>query len=107
MGFNGPMIDGQALMDQSGVQYQAHALSAGKAVCQVDNEPTQFSQCFPPRQPYWALFVESSGRWASATGGFTEANLHDGDALGWHYVVAADLSPAPPPLEQLLRGVGV
>jgi len=56
------------------VEYQAHPLSTGKAVCQVDNEPAQVSQCFPPQQPYWALFVESSGRWANATGGFTEAS---------------------------------
>lgn len=100
------MIDGQTLMDQSGVEYQAHSLSHGKAVCQVDSEPAEFSQCFPPQQPYWALFIESSGKWASATGGFTEAKLHDGDALGWHYVAAADPSPAPPPLAQVFRGAG-
>jgi hypothetical protein len=104
VGFNGAMIDGQTLMDQSGVQYQAHALSTGKAVCQVDNEPAQFSQCFPPQQPYWALFVESSGKWVTTAGGFTEARLHDGDALGWHFVAAADPSPAPPPLAQELPG---
>ena len=106
VGFDGSTIDGQTLMDQSGVQYAAHALSTGKAVCQVDNEPTQFSQCFPPQQPYWALFVESHGRWTNATGGFTEARLRDGEALGWHYVAADDPSPAPPPLAQPLPGAG-
>jgi hypothetical protein len=106
VGFDGPMIDGQTLMDQSGVQYGAHSLSTGKAVCQVDNEPAQFSQCFPPHQPYWALFVESLGRWTNATGGFTEAKLHDGDALGWHYVAATDPSPRPPPLAKVLSGAG-
>ncbi len=107
VGFNGAMIDGQALMDQSGVQYQAHALSAGKAVCQVDNEPAEVSQCFPPQQPYWALFVETGGKWVSGdAGGFTEAKLHDGDALGWHYVAASDRSPAPPPPAHVLTGAG-
>jgi hypothetical protein len=107
VGFNGATIDGQTLMDQSGVQYQAHALSTGKAVCQVDNEPAQFSQCFPPQQPYWALFVESGGKWVTGdAGGFTEAKLHDGDALGWHYVAATDPSPAPPPLAEVFRGAG-
>jgi len=106
VGFEGAMIDGQTLMDQSGVQYEAHSLSTGKAVCQVDNEPTQFSECFPPQQPYWALFVESRSKWANATGGFTEAKLHDGDALGWHYVAAADPSPAPPPLAHVVPGAG-
>jgi hypothetical protein len=106
VGFDGAMIDGQTLMDQSGVEYQAHALSTGKAVCQVDNEPAQVSQCFPPQQPYWALFVETDGKWAGAAGGFTEAKLHDGGALGWHYVPAADAAPAPPPLAQVLPGAG-
>jgi hypothetical protein len=101
------MISGQTLMDQSGVQYQAHALSTGEAVCQVDNEPEQVSQCFPPQQPYWALFVETRGNWVSGdAGGFTEAKLYDGDALGWHYVPAADPAPAPPPLARVLSGTG-
>jgi hypothetical protein len=98
VGFEGATIDGQTLMDQSGVQYAARALSSGKAVCQVDNEPTQYSQCFPPEQPYWALFVETNGAWSSPPGGFTDARLHDAEALGWHYVAAADPAPAPPPL---------
>jgi hypothetical protein len=105
VGFDGAMIDGQTLMDQSGVEYQAHALTTGKAVCQVDNEPAQVSQCFPPQQPYWALFVETGGKWASGdAGGYTMATLRDGDALGWHYVPAADAAPAPPPLAQVVSG---
>lgn len=100
------MIDGQTLMDQSGVQYQAHPLSTGKAVCQVDNEPQEFSQCFPPKQPYWALFVETGGKWASAGGGFTDLKLHDAEALGWHYVAATDPAPAPPPLARAVSGAG-
>jgi hypothetical protein len=107
VGFDGAMIDGQTLMDQSGVQYQAHVLTTGKAVCQVDNEPIQVSQCFPPEQPYWALFVETGGKWVSGdAGGFTMATLHDGDALGWHFVPAADPAPGPPPLAQVLPGAG-
>jgi hypothetical protein len=107
VGFSSAIIDGQTLMDQSGVQYQAHPLSTGKAVCQVDNEPDQVSQCFPPEQPYWALFVETGGKWAGAAAGFTELTLRDGDALGWHYVPAADPAPAPPPLARVLSGTGV
>jgi hypothetical protein len=99
VGFDGSEIDGQALMDQSGLQYATHQLSSGKAVCQVDNEPQQFSQCFPQNQPYWALFIESNDKWVSAPGGFTDAKLHDAEALGWHYVSADDSSPAPPPLK--------
>jgi hypothetical protein len=103
VGFDGSEIDGQALMDQSGIQYASHQLSHGKAVCQVDNEPQQFTQCFPQNQPYWALFIESNDKWTSAPGGFTDTKLHDAEALGWHYVSANESSPAPPPLP-LLKG---
>jgi hypothetical protein len=98
VGFATSIIDGQTAMDQSGIEYQAHAVSAGKVVCQVDFEPKQFSQCFPQNQPYWALFVESGGRWSNAPGGLTDLHLHDQDAIGWHYVGATDPAPAPPPL---------
>jgi hypothetical protein len=95
--FAGDVIDGQTAMDQSGIEYQAHSVSSGKVVCQVDFEPKQFSQCFPQNQPYWALFVESGGKWTTAPGGFTDLRLHDKDAIGWHYVGATDPAPAPPP----------
>jgi hypothetical protein len=98
VGFAGDTIDGQSLMDQSGVEYQAQTFSFGKAVCQVDNEPVQYSACFPQNKPYWSLFIETNGTWATATNGYTDAKLHDKEALGWHYVQAADPSPAPPPL---------
>jgi len=103
VGFDASEIDGQTLMDQSGIQYASHQLSNGKAVCQVDNEPQQFTQCFPQNQPYWALFIESNDKWTSAPGGFTDTKLHDAEALGWHYVSAKESSPAPPPLP-LLKG---
>ena len=97
VGFGGGFIDGQTLMDRSGIQYEAHALSSGKAVCQVDFEPRHFSQCFPANQPYWALFIECGGKWSGAPGGFAEVQLRDREAIGWHYVGALDPLPAPPP----------
>ncbi len=97
VGFSTDAIDGQTLMDKSGIKYQFQKFSFGSAVCQIDNEPTQFTQCFPQNQPYWALFIESGGKWATAPNGYTQAVLHDKDALGWHYVQATDPSPAPPP----------
>lgn len=98
VGFDGDAINAQALMDQSGVEYNAQTFSFGKAVCQVDNEPTSYPKCFPDNKPYWALFVEAGGTWASAANGYTTVNLHDKEALGWHYVQPTDPSPAPPPL---------
>ena len=100
VGFAGDTIDGLALMDQSGIEYQAQTFSFGKAVCQLDNEPAQFTKCFPDNKPYWSLFIESGGAWASAANGFTDAKVHDKEALGWHYVQQTDPSPAPPPLAQ-------
>jgi hypothetical protein len=100
--FSGDAIDGQTLMDRSGVEYTAKSLSSGKVVCQVDNEPKAFTQCFPQKQPYWALFVESSGAWNSVPGGYADVRLHDGEALGWHYVRAGDPAPTPPPLARLV-----
>jgi hypothetical protein len=97
VGFAGDTIDGQTLMDKSGFEYQAQTFSFGKAVCQIDNEPKQYSECFPKNQPYWALFVETGGAWATAQTGYTDITLHDKEAIGWHYVPATDASPAPPP----------
>ncbi|MHB8612193.1 MAG: hypothetical protein ACYDAL_07165 [Candidatus Dormibacteraceae bacterium] len=97
VGFSTDAIDGQTLMDKSGVKYQFQKFSFGSAVCQIDNEPPQYSQCFPQNQPYWALFIESGGAWTQAQSGYTDAVLHDKEALGWHYVQASDPSPAPPP----------
>jgi len=98
VGFGGGFIDGQTIMDRSGIEYQAQPVSSGKVVCQVDSEPSQFSECFPQNRPYWALFIDSGGRWAAADGGYTDVRLRDGDALGWHYVRAGDPAPTAPPL---------
>jgi len=97
VGFSTDTIDGKSLMDQSGIEYQAQTFSFGSAVCQVDNEPQQFTQCFPQNMPYWGLFIESKGTWTTAQNGYTQIVLNDKDALGWHYVQASDPSPAPPP----------
>lgn len=97
VGFTADTIDGETLMDQSGIEYQAQQFSFGSAVCQVDREPAQYAQCFPQNQPYWSLFIETSGEWATSQNGYTQATLHDKDALGWRYVQASDPSPAPPP----------
>ena len=100
VGFAGDTIDGQALMDQSGAEYQAQTFSFGKGACQIDNEPAQFSKCFPANSPYWSLFMEAGGTWTSSTKSFDSLQLHDKEALGWHYVQPTDPSPAPPPLAQ-------
>jgi hypothetical protein len=98
--FTGDEIDGIAAMDRSGVEYQAQSVTSGKVVCQVDNEPKTFATCFPQNQPYWALFVATGRKWSSASGSVSDVKLHDGDAIGWHYVPAGNAAPAPPPMPQ-------
>jgi hypothetical protein len=97
VGFTGS-INGKQLMDLSGVAYQTQTFSFGLGVCSVDNEPAQFTQCFPQGKPYWSLFVEQSGTWTASQTGFDQITLHDKDALGWRYVPAADQTSSPPPL---------
>jgi hypothetical protein len=99
VGFDGDRIGGEDLMKKSGVEYQAQAFSGvGKAVCQVDNEPSQFSECFPKDKPFWALYVsQSGGPWQQGQTAYTAVSLKNGDALGWEYQ-SSTASPPPPPL---------
>ena len=98
VGFTGDTIDGKSLMDQSGIPYQTQTFSFGLGVCAIDNEPAQYSQCFPKDKPYWSLFVETGGAWAMAQIGFDQEKLKDTEALGWRYVPSTDALPSPPPL---------
>jgi hypothetical protein len=96
VGFTGDTIDGQTLMDQSTIEFQTQTFSFGKAACQIDNEPAQYTKCFATSGPNWALFVDAGGTWASAQTGYTAVTLHDKEALGWVYTSAT--SPSPPAL---------
>ena len=98
VGFAGDTIDGQSLMDQSTIRYQTQTFSFGKGVCAIDNEPAQYSECFPKDKPYWSLFIETSGACTAAQTGYTAINLHDKEALGWRYVDSSDQNPSPPPV---------
>jgi hypothetical protein len=98
VGFSGDSIDATGLMDASGIEYQAQSFSFGKAICQIDHEPTSYDKCLPQDKPYWSLFLETAGAWAVAQTGYSQVALRDGEALGWRYVQPTDPSPAPPPL---------
>jgi hypothetical protein len=98
VGFSGATIDGENLMKQSGIQYQSAETSFGRSVCQIDQEPAHFSQCFPAGQPYWALWIESARTWSYAQTGYTQIKLQDRQAIGWEYVPQTGPSPSPPPL---------
>ena len=89
---------GFVLVDALASKWGVRETAAGKAVCQVDLEPRQYSECAPPNGPRWALYIESQGRWSKAPAGYTDIQLGDGDALGWRYVRAEDQAAGPPPL---------
>ena len=96
VGFDADQLSGEDLMKQSGVEFQSQTFSFGKGLCQVDNEPAQFSECFPKDQPYWSLFIATGTVWTPAQTGYTAVNLKPGEALGWRYTPAT-ASPAPTP----------
>ena len=96
VGFSGDTIDGQTLMEKAGIEFETQTFSFGKAMCQVDDEPAQFSKCFADSGPNWSLMVDTGGKWTLAETAYTAVTLHDGDALGWIYT--ADPSPSPPAL---------
>ena len=99
VGFTGDQISGDDLMTRSRIEFNAQTFSGlGKAICQIDNEPATFTECFPKDKPYWALLVSTGGgQWADAQAGYATTNLKDGDALGWQYRQPTG-SPPPPPL---------
>ena len=97
VGFDGAAVDAATLMKRSKIEYQAQTTSFGLGVCQVDNEPARFSECFPQGQPYWSLWLESGGTWTMSQVGFSQVKLKDHEALGWHYVATTGPSPSPPP----------
>ena len=98
VGFDAQQEPGPDLMKQSGIEMQTQQSSYGTAVCQVDNEPAQFSECFPKNQPYWALFIgKPDGSWSVSEVGIDQVKLNDGEALGWAYRQQTQGSPSPPP----------
>ena len=103
IGFAPSFIDGQTIMDRSGIEYQTLTVGTTRVVCQVDLEPRQMAACVNPDQPHWALFVEVGGHWSLSRAGFNDLPLYDKQALGWRYVRASDTSPSPPPLPHEVR----
>ncbi|HSR25855.1 MAG TPA: hypothetical protein VLW53_20045 [Candidatus Eisenbacteria bacterium] len=99
VGFAGDQVSGDDLMSRSRIKYSTQTFTGiGKGICQIDGEPATFRECFPKDQPYWALYLETSGGpWTDAQTGYATTSLKDGDALGWQYRPPTG-SPPPPPL---------
>ena len=97
--FDSIQLNGDQAMQMSGIQYASiESGGLGKAVCQIDREPTSYPPgCWTSSSPYWGMFVShAGGPWAVARYGISSQQFSDGDALGWHYI-PANGSGGPPP----------
>lgn len=95
VGFDADQLGGGELMRQSGVVYVTQQFGVGTAVCSIDGEPAQYTECFPQHGPWWSLWVSTGGGgWVRADSGYFHITLKPGDAMGWRYASRE----APPPL---------
>lgn len=97
--FKGRELAGEAALKRSRIEFATQHFSFGDAVCQIDNDPRTYSDCFGTGQPYWELFLWSGkGPWKEAQTGISEVELKSGNALGWRLVPAqGNTSPPPRP----------
>jgi hypothetical protein len=96
--FTTPTITALDVLHDSGIQYStaSYGGSLGEAVCQIDNEPAQYTECLPSSGSYWVFFVAtSSGTWTNSPQGVSRETVSDGDAVGFRYDPLAGADPAP------------
>lgn len=96
--FEGEEIDGEELLNQSGVPYVADlGNSMGSILCSIEgdgcNFPSEkcFCQCSDPGScAYWSYFVKGeNGDWVYAPVGARMREVHDGDFDAWVWVEGA------------------
>jgi hypothetical protein len=92
--FTAAQITGEELLHLSGVEYSTQPFGGnGDAVCQVDNEPAGYTNCFQDGK-FWAMFVSrSDGAWGYSSQGVSTAEFGDGDAEGFRYQSQSASSP--------------
>jgi len=98
--FTADSITGDQLLASSGVQYAtADYGSTGKAVCQIDYEPSSYPPgCWTASSPYWAMLVSrAGGSWLTSSLGISSQTFRDGDAEGFRYESQSASSVPPLP----------
>jgi hypothetical protein len=85
------------VLQDSGIEYATQLYNGiGEAVCQIDNVPSQYSDCLPFSGSYWVFFVAGAdGRWMSAAHGISATTLSDGDFVGFRYDPLGGADPPP------------
>ncbi|HUZ70885.1 MAG TPA: hypothetical protein VMU65_14345 [Candidatus Saccharimonadales bacterium] len=99
--FTTPSITALSVLHDSGIQYSTSGFGGGlgDAVCQIDNEPTQYTSCLPSSGSYWVFFVAGAHAiWTPSAHGASTTTLSDGDDVGFRYdpLAGADPPPASP-----------
>jgi hypothetical protein len=99
--FTTPTITALNVLHGSGIQYSTSGFSGGlgDAVCQIDNEPAQYTSCLPASGSYWVFFVLSpTGGWTTAPQGVSNESVSNGGDIGFRYdpLTGADPQPVSP-----------
>lgn len=96
--FSGSSITGEALLNASGISWSGQSFTGlGMAVCAVDGEPAQYSDCLGDGFS-WTLFVSrGGGAWRLSASGVSNIVLSSGDALGLRYGPSGGTAPPVSP----------
>jgi hypothetical protein len=97
VGFTTPTITALGVLQNSHIEYATQAYgSLGQAVCQIDSEPAQYTECLPGSGSYWVLFVaRGGGAWTNSASGISTTTLSSGDDVGFRYDPLAGADPPP------------
>jgi hypothetical protein len=97
VGFNTATITALAVLQGSGIEQKTQTYGGlGAAVCQIDYEPTSYTQCLPSSGSYWVFFISrGGGAWANSSQGVSNATVADGDDVGFRYDPLGGADPPP------------
>jgi len=97
VGFDTATVTALAVLQASGIEYATDTFGGlGAAVCQIDNEPANYTQCLPASGSYWVFFISRGGSaWANSTQGVSNTTVGDADDVGFRYDPLAGADPPP------------
>ncbi len=97
VGFTTSTITALAVLQDSHIEYATESYgSLGEAVCQIADEPAQYTQCLPASGSYWVFFIaRAGGAWTNAPTGISGTALSNGDDVGFRYDPLTGSDPPP------------